>query len=538
MSSQALRPSRAPHAARRPARPSSAHPVPPTPLSSCLRLLLTLLVLLPAALSAPAGAQEPAEESAELPDPYASFALGEVLGPLTEDRLFEDSEVGLQVVRVRTGEEVFAHEPDTPLVPASVTKILTAAVALRALGPAWRFRTELLTDGELTPEGVLEGNLYVRGTGDPTLVVEKLWKLTRDLKLAGIVEIEGDVVFDDTYFADDHLIPGWRKKVDLANGPTYFAPLGALSVNFNTVTILVAPGPEVGQPARVELDTPAATAVVLESELVTVSKTTRASLEIEREVDERSGAVTFRLAGRVPMESGVKRHYRAVGHPRTHFVGVFAELLLGQDIAVNGEWRIDETPDDAEIRVSLVSPPVAEILNHTNKYSSNFMAEHLLRAVGAEATGEPGTTAAGLAVLEEYLGSLGIPAGSYELVNGSGLSRDARMAPSLVNAVILDMVRDPALGPEFMASLAVGGVDGTLRRRFSGDEQVGLVRGKTGSLNGVYCLAGVIVGGDGEQYAFTFLVNGIRRTRPVRALHDRFGTALLELGREPAEGGS
>jgi len=492
-------------------------------------LLLTLLSLL--AMSPSAGAEDAdAGESEE--NPYAHFLLGEVLGPLTEDPLFLNAEVGVQVVQVETGEEVFAVNPDVALTPASVTKVLTVAAALHHLGPAYRFETTLLTDGEVTADGVLEGDLYVRGTGDPTLVVEKVWKMLRDLQVAGVVEIEGDVVYDDSWFADDPLVPGWRKKVDLANGPAYFAPLGALSVNHNTVTIVAAPGSEEGQPARLELDTPAGEAVVLVNELETGPKDSRASLAMEREVDAPSGAVTFTVSGKIPFEGEVHRYYRSVGHPRANFMGVFGELLEEHDVSVGGRHRVGEAPEEAEVLVSLDSPPLTEILNHTNKYSSNFMAEQVLRAVSAEVDGAPGTTAGGLRAIEAYLSELGIPSDEYTLINGSGLSRDARLRPGHVNAVLVDMSARRQLAPEFLASLSVGGVDGTLRRRFVDDEQRGLVRGKTGSLNGVYCLAALVEGGDGQLYAMTFLVNGIRRTRPVRSLHDRFGAALLALGTE------
>lgn len=492
-------------------------------------LLFTLLCLV--VMSPSAGAQD-ADAGEVEEDPYAHFLLGELLGPLTEDPLFLNAEVGMQVVQVETGEEVFAYNPDVALTPASVTKVLTAATALRNLGPAYRFETTLLTDGEVTADGVLEGDLYVRGTGDPTLVVEKVWKMIRDLQVAGVVEIEGNVVYDDGWFADDPLVPGWRKKVDMANGPAYFAPLGALSVNYNTVTIVAAPGSEEGQPARLELDTPAGAAVVLVNELETGPKGSRVSLAMEREVDAPTGAVTFTVSGRLPFEGDVQRYYRSVGHPRAYFIGVFEELLEGHGVSVGGEHIVGETPEEAEVLVRLGSPPLTEILNHANKYSSNFMAEQILRAVGAEMHGVPGTTAAGLDSVGAYLSELGIPTDEYTLVNGSGLSRDARLRAGHVNAVLIDMSVRRELAPEFLASLSVGGVDGTLRRRFGEDEQRGLVRGKTGSLNGVYCLAALVEGGDGQLYAMTFLVNGIRRTRPVRSLHDRFGAALLALGTE------
>ena len=486
------------------------------------------MILLAMCLSGAALAQqaEAPPEVEALRAEAASYVLHPAFSELLEDPLFSGAEVALQVVNVRTGEEVFGWRPDEALVPASTMKVLTAATALRNLGPAWRFRTEVLRTGEITADGVLEGDLIIRGTGDPTLVVEKAWKLIQDLQIQGITEVNGDVIFDDTYLGGGHLIPGWTKEVDLANGPAYFAPLGALSMNFNTVDLIIAPGPEEGEPARVQLGTPSSL-VTLESEVETVRAGRRPWIRIERELAKKGAGVTFKLAGRIAADDSVHRYYRAVSQPLYWTMSVFEGLLEEEGIKVSGKLRADETPEDAEQVVSLVSPPLHEVLNHTLKHSNNLMAENILRVVGAEVFGAPGTTEKGIRAVEAYLSSLGVPEGEFSLVNGSGLTRDARLRPSHLNAVLVDMYHDPLLAPEFLAALSVSGVDGTLRRRFDDDTEVARMRGKTGSLNGVYCLAAYGQAGDGETYAFSFLVNGFERSRPVRALHDAFGSALL-----------
>lgn len=486
---------------------------------------VALSVLLAGHLASAAPEPPPPEVQEQL-DRAAAYPLHPAFESLLDDPLFSTADVALQVVNVRTGEEVYGWQPDRALVPASTMKVLTAATALRNLGPAWRFSTELLRDGEINSEGVLEGDLYIRGNGDPTLVVEKAWKLIRDMQLQGIVEINGDVIFDDTHYAGGHLVPGWDKEVDIANGPAYFAPLGALSMNFNTVDLVIAPGASEGEPARVQLGTPSKI-VKLENEIETVRAGRRPWIRIERELDPRGGGLTFKLEGRIAADDGVHRYFRSVGHPLVWTMSVFEDLLAREGIQITGKLKAGETPDEVESVVSLNSQPMSEILNHTLKYSSNLMAEQVLRAVGAEVFGAPGTTEKGLRAVRGYLESLGIPPDQVELVNGSGLSRQIRLRPSHLNAVLVDMYHDPLLAPEFLAALSVSGVDGTLRRRFDDDTEVARVRGKTGSLNGVYCLAAYAHAADGEVYAFSFLVNGHRRSGPVRALHDAFGAALL-----------
>src|SRR5688572_19666809 len=181
--------------------------------------------------------------------PPSSDEVVAAFTPILEDPTLAETQLGIEVVDLATGEELFALNGDVGFIPASTTKVVTAAAALRTLGPAYQFSTHIYRDGELAPDGVLDGNLYVKGYGDPTLVVERLWKMVHDIQMEGIVEVDGNVIFDDDFFGDDHLIPGWRKKVDLANGPTYFAPLGALSLNFNTACIVIGPGLDTASPA-------------------------------------------------------------------------------------------------------------------------------------------------------------------------------------------------------------------------------------------------------------------------------------------------
>ncbi|MFT5683800.1 MAG: D-alanyl-D-alanine carboxypeptidase/D-alanyl-D-alanine-endopeptidase (penicillin-binding protein 4) [Myxococcota bacterium] len=495
------------------------------PREMMLRLLLFFTLSL---MTTTAVAQQPAEgDSPEL----EVYPLAELLDPLKEDRLFSSADIGIQVVNVATGEEVYAYRADENFLPASVMKVVTAAAALRSLGPAYRFTTAVLRDeeAEIDAEGTLVGNLYIWGGGDPQLVVEQIWKMARELKLAGVNKVDGDLVFDSEYFDDEYLIAGWNKKVDITNGPAYFAPISALTVNYNTTAIVVAPGPEAGEPARVELETPV-DLFTLENTVTTGRLGSRPWMTIERDVNWKTGEITFTMEGNIPMGEEPWRYYRAVADPKTHFMDVFEEMMAAHGITVTGRSRLARAPTDTVALVSWKSPSLQDLLNQMNKNSSNIIAEQVLKAMGAEVHGAPGTTEKGLQVISDYLTSLGIPAEETSLVNGSGLSRQLTLRPSHITAVLMDMYHDRQVGAEFLASLSVGGQDGTLRRRFNDDEQAGRVRGKTGSVNGVYCLAGFIDAGDGEVYAFSFLVNNFSRSsRPVRRLQNRFGESLLEL---------
>lgn len=498
------------------------------PTRSILKALVVALGVFVAGIAVRA-APRAAPATAAVAPTTPTYPLDAQLGPLLADRLFREAKVAIQVVDVDRGHEVWAHQADEPMVPASVSKVLTAAVALKELGPAWRFHTDLSRDATavLEPGGVLGGNLYVVGTGDPSMVVERLWKMVVDLRNEGVVEVEGDLVFDASYMDNDWLIAGWDKPVDVANGPAYFAPLGALSVNQNVATLIVSAGGTVGGPAVVSLETPASV-ISVDNQVVTGKLGSRRWLRIERKLAAGGERVTFTLKGSLPLGNGVSRYYRAVGQPLPHFMAVFSAMLEREGIKVRGKAKAGVAPADAVRLVRADSVPLTDILAVTNKRSNNFMAEQVLKAIGAEVSGAPGTTAKGIEVVSKHLVRLGMAREDFTLVNGSGLSRDVRLRPSQINAVLLDMVRDPRLAPEFLASLATGGVDGTLYYRWREDEEKGRIRGKTGSLDGVYCLAGVGMAASGKRYVFTFLVNDIPgSTKQARRVQERFGSALL-----------
>jgi D-alanyl-D-alanine carboxypeptidase/D-alanyl-D-alanine-endopeptidase (penicillin-binding protein 4) len=474
---------------------------------------------------APAAATQEAVAAAPAPSP-----LAELLDPLMDDALLRRAPAAVHVVNVRTGEEVYARGAEQTLLPASTMKVITTAAALRTLGPAYTFHTDLLHTGELHDDGTLEGDLFVRGGGDPTLVLERLWKLVQELRLEGVRKIAGNVVFDDDLFDTDPGIPGWDKALDKENGPAYFPPLGALSLNYNTVAVYVGPGAELGAPARVELETPSGV-IEIDNQATTGSAHGRRWLELDRELD---GVKTrFVVTGVVPAESGARRYYRSVGDPTAYFTGAFAELCKQQGLVVTGHFVDGSTPDDAVLLVRQESPSLGVILQTVDKHSNNFMAEMVLKAVGAEVIGAPGTTAKGVEVVRGYLTELGLDLEGATIVNGSGLTRDGGVRPELLTAVLVDMHDDRQVGPEFRAALAIGGLDGTLRSRFGAEDQVGRVRGKTGSLNGVHCLTGYVDAADGDVYAFAFLVNEISGPLSrARRLHDRFVDALLAFGED------
>lgn len=491
----------------------------------------TLLALLPVA---PSLAQDPPAVSTPARAPSAS--LEALLAPLAQDKVFATERVAVQVVDLETGEEVFARNADTALVPASTMKTLTAATALKRLGPGYRFTTDLVVKEDLRPDGngVLKGDLYVVGHADPTIFADGLWKLVHDLKLEGITKIEGNIVYDDGFLDPaETMIPGWDKDDDIENGPSYFPSIGALSVNQNAVGFVIGPGSEVGRAARVTTDVALDGYVKIENHVVTVSSSGRESVRYERTWNEKDKVLEFDVTGTWPTDVDPARSYRTVLDPTAYFMAAFDAALDEQGVAVTGKHVRGTAPEDNDVLVQRRSDPLASIVADMNKQSNNFIAETVLRTIGAEVYGIPGTTDKGLRVVSDYLTELGIDPSEYVLVNGSGLTRKGVLRPTHINAVLLDMAHDTRVGAEFRSSLAIAGVDGTLWRRLS--ENPGGLRGKTGTIDGVHALVGYVESGDHHLYGFSFLVNGISGSpTAVKRLHDRFARRMFSYG-APAE---
>ncbi|MEQ1502943.1 MAG: D-alanyl-D-alanine carboxypeptidase/D-alanyl-D-alanine-endopeptidase, partial [Myxococcota bacterium] len=474
------------------------------------------------------GPQAPAPEPATAPTlPVEGAAVATALAAVSNSWLFTRAHSGLQVVDVETGQQVFSRNGDQLLNPASTMKVVTSAAALRNLGPSYRFTTDVYYDGELEPDGTLNGNLYVKGHGDPTFVTEKLWKLVGEIELLGVETVTGNVVFDDSFHTGGTVLPGWDKQDDVEKGTSYFATLSALSLNANTVVLVVRPGAEVGSAARASLETPVHGYVEIDNQVKTTPPGGRKFVEVERTV--LPDGTKFTLTGTVPVDE-LDRTWirRTVADPTAHFVAAFRQKIDESAIHVDGRYVRGTTPPDATALLSVDSPPLSQIVADMNKSSLNFFAEQVLRTVGAEVTGE-GSTAAGLTVVSQYLQTIGVPPTDVVLINGSGLSRQAKIAPRALTAVLVDMARDPLVGSEFAASLAISGTDGTLWSRLR--EDPGRLRGKTGTLDDVHCLTGFVDSHGGRKYAFAFLVNDYgTRLQAVRDVHDAFARQMFLVG--------
>lgn len=407
--------------------------------------------------------------------------------------------LGLYVRSVSTAQTLFSHHAAVGRIPASNVKLLTAAAALARLGPDYRFATDFYADAEARG-GVVHGDLYLKGYGDPLFVQEKMRDLVRRLKLRGVRRVKGDLAADDSFFDAERYGRGWRVGRSIR---PYLAPHGALSLNFSLVSVLVAPGEEPGGPARAALEPPSR-ALRLESRVKTARGERRRVALGRRRV---KGKDVVRVSGRVPAGEGMSTWRVPVTDPTAFTAGAVAAEFERQGIVLEGRVRRAATPPGAKLLARNLSPSLGEVVRGLNKHSNNFVAEQILKTLGAEAYGAPGTAEKGLRAVRGFLISIGVPAKDFEIADGSGLSRMSRVSPRALVRLLEAAHNDFRLRPEFTASLAVYGVDGTVRKRRRTRAASRRVRVKTGMLRGVHAFSGYAAARNGEMLAFSVLVN-------------------------------
>ena len=431
--------------------------------------------------------------------PLRLDSLDRIIDRATSQREMEGARVAV-LLESRSGSVLYERNADLPLVPASNMKIVTGACALATLGPDHRFVTEIATDGA-REERTLRGNLYVRGSGDPSLVSEELWKLVEEVRVLGIDEITGDLVLDASLF--DSVASASSEAGD--GDRAYHARTGALSLNFNSIAVHVHPGDHAGAAAVVSLS-PETGFVELRNKARTGPSRRGSTLEVRRDWDDGKNVVT--VTGNVPEGSRGRTVYRNLDDPAGCFGAAMAEFLLRAGVRLGGEVRRGALPGDAEVLVRHESKPLSLVVRDLGKYSNNFVAEQLLKAMAAGRGNAPGSTGGGAAVLEEYLESVGADSGSYRIVDGSGFSRENRLTGRTLVRVMRAVTQEFETSYEFVASLSVSGTDGTLEDRMGFPGLRGSVRAKTGLLDGVTAISGILRTVAGDEVLFSIIING------------------------------
>lgn len=477
-------------------------------------LAILFLTLPHAAQAAPTAAERRADREA------LKAALMDVLNRTA----LKSSRVGVHMQSLDDGTVVFSHNADELLNPASNVKLVTSAAALASLGPEFRYDTEFLVDPELPADGKVK-TLYVRGKGDPSITTERLWGIVSELWHAGVREV-GEVVVDDSWFDAERTPPGYDQE---DSDRAYMAPTGALSLNWNAVAIYLRPGNAPGAKGTVEMEPPSDYFIV-ENQLTTGSRRAR---RVSVTSDPAGPQQKIVVRGQIPDErTGAVSVWKKIDNPPMYFGQTLKQMLATRGMKVKGKVKAGLTPSKAKVVHVSQSDTFDVLLKRLNKLSSNFVAEQLLKTLGAELRGQPGTFTKGVEVVEQFLErDVGIPRGTYVMKNGSGLNDANRFSASQLNRLLRHMYERFPFAPEYLSSVPIAGKDGTLKYRFEGSEAVGRLRAKTGTLESVSALSGYVTSAGGERFSFSMMANDFAgRAGPIVAGLDALGAAVAATG--------
>ena len=418
------------------------------------------------------------------------------------------------VVQEIGGPRLLAINADTPRNPASVMKLITTWAALSELGSDHVWRTGLLAQAGATPDakGVLPGPLYVRAGGDPIMQIEDVWTMLRELRLRGIRQI-GDVVVDRSMFGPVAIDPS---AFDGSGDRAYNASPDAMVVGFGAVRLFFTPDPEnkVWHPVM----DPPLPGVTFEGAVQWSDVRCPGPPVVSTKAVPTSQGVSIQLSGKVAGSCGEFSLYRLVMDQPDLAAGVFRYLWTELGGTFTGKVREGRVPVDAVLLAQHESPALGDIIRVINKRSNNVMARMLLLALGAERGPRPATVASSIEVLQAVLAGQGLDMPELRLENGAGLSRVGQGSAASVVRMLSEAWNSPLM-PEYVSSLSIVGVDGTLKRRLKNDPAQGMGHLKTGSLRDVRAIAGYVQGISGKQYVVASLVNHDRATA-VRAFDD------------------
>lgn len=457
---------------------------------------------------------------------YDATELTAIIDEILLDPRLSGASTSVSVRRADTGELLYSHQGNVRLHPASNMKILTAVAALETLGPEYRFSTEVWTDGS-QDGNVLNGNVYLKGQGDPTLMKEDLDRFAAELKAQGITHITGHLVGDDSWYDDVRL----SLDLNWSDEPYYTgAQISALTLSPNTDfdagTVIVEVSPlGVGEAPQVKL-IPATDYVTIVNEATTVAKGATNTIQIERE----HGTNRIVIEGTIPVGGSPTRSRVSVWEPTGYALDVFRKSLEQQGITWSAisEQVIGTVPEHATRIAEKQSIPLKELLVPFMKLSNNGLGETLTKEMGKIRYGE-GSWEEGLKVIHETIVQFGVNGGTIRLRDGSGMSHKT-LIPAHELTKLLYAVQEASWYPIFEQSLPVAGArdrmaGGTLSHRMRGTPAEGNVRAKTGSLTGVSTLSGYVTTAGGEKLIFAILINNYL-VPTVRPIEDRITSAL------------
>jgi D-alanyl-D-alanine carboxypeptidase/D-alanyl-D-alanine-endopeptidase (penicillin-binding protein 4) len=409
--------------------------------------------------------------------------------------------VAVYVRAVESERPILSQNADQAMNPASVMKVVTTNAALDLLTPAYRWKTEIYRDGNLA-NWQLQGNLIIKGYGDPSFKAQDFWRLLISLRQAGVKKISGDLIIDKSYFA----AAATGESFDSEKWRAYNALPSAFLVNGRNTSFKFSAG-EAAVNITQEFELP---------EVVIVNKLKRTSgacgdwrsrMAYDVQPGDDKTVVTF--SGSYATGCGERFLELSLFEDEQYAFFTFRKLWRELGGEFNGTLKLQQTPLTAVKVLEQSSEPLGSIVRDINKWSNNVMARQLLLTIAAEKAGVPATEANGISAIQAWLAASGFKLNGLVIENGSGLSRVERISAELLGQLLVRTYNSPVM-PEMMASLPILSMDGTIQQRLKDSQSNGRAHLKTGSINGVSAIAGYVLDANSHRHVLVMLVNHVK----------------------------
>ena len=434
---------------------------------------------------------------------FASFCaqaeLPETVADALKKAAIPERNVAVYVQAVEAKSPILSLNAEQAMNPASVMKIVTTNAALDMLTPAYRWKTEIYRDGKLA-NWVLQGNLVIKGYGDPGFKAQDFWRLLISLRQAGVRKISGDLIIDKSYFAANASGAG---SFDSEKWRAYNAQPSAFLVNGRNTSFKFTAGDDAVNITQ-EFELPEVLIVNKMKRVQGACGDWRSRMAYDVQPGDDKAVVIF--SGSYATECGERFLELSLFDDEKYAFFTFRKLWRELGGEFNGALKLQETPAAAVKVLEQFSEPLGSIVRDINKWSNNVMARQLLLTIAAEKGGIPADEAKGAAAIQAWLAANRLTFGELVIENGSGLSRLEKISAEHLGQLLVHAYTSPVM-PEMMASLPILSLDGTIKQRLKDSQSNGRAHLKTGSINGVSAIAGYVLDANGHRHVLVMMVN-------------------------------
>ena len=394
--------------------------------------------------------------------------------------------------------EAHTHQPDKAFNPASLMKLVTTYVALNTLGPHYRFKTDFYTHGTLQ-RGILNGDLIIQGHGDPKMNLENFWLALRQLRAQGLKDIRGQVVFDASAFGN---ALNNSPALDGQNAQTYNTAPHALLLNLKSMTLTLSPQPQLGVVA-INVDPPLTPIHITNHLRLSTAACPKENPALVPRIVDSGHRVHLYFEGAWSAACPPQTQYYSVLNPLAYNIALFKYLWHELGGTLHGSTIEGTTPTTATLLFSALSPPLSQIIYDINKFSNNVMAKSVFLTLGQQS---PASVPASVKAIHLFLERQQLRMPHLKIDNGAGLSRQEALSAGELGRLLEHAFHSPFMS-EFMASLPILGIDGTLARRTTDGALIGQAHLKTGSLDAVRAIAGYLRNAKSQWCVVVLIIN-------------------------------